>query len=457
MGVSMSQIISKFPAMMLGFIGENDLKILEYDEDIVVFESANDIEQPFDLTLCIFDLPSYDYKEYCFRNCILQKKYQSTYSYIFHVQLPEPYQGSMTKYQNALKQLESMCHCWGDMKQNSLSADHYIRKNRVMYPYEKDQVYTRSFSDQISLWSELPVETQEKKRFQTVIRHVEFSIYLDQPHMHMMVEKGACFTVDHYVQQSGLSGHPIFSANVKRLYIGNDFCFERLPSAELLHAFLKIAESQGFHVTLCFPFLYERQLTAIHNLLSVLNEWSCSSGKQAEVVVNDWGALNMLHRVYPDVDLVLGRLLNRRKKDPREEWHWQKNSYLPGYQSNFLNSTCIQSILSRYGFHRYEFESTTQKPLLPEGNHTLHFPFYQLNTSTYCNLKHRCDNFKMNQSKQSGCPGYCREIVSLYPKHLNTYGRGNSIFAFNPLVLSDPGYLEFFISHGIDRVVFSMP
>lgn len=91
----MSQIISKFPAMMLGFIGENDLKILEYDEDIVVFESANDIEQPFDLTLCIFDLPSYDYKEYCFRNCILQKKYQSTYSYIFHVQLPEPYQGSM--------------------------------------------------------------------------------------------------------------------------------------------------------------------------------------------------------------------------------------------------------------------------------------------------------------------------------------------------------------------------
>lgn len=364
---------------------------------------------------------------------------------------------SMTKYQNALKQLESMCHCWGDMKQNSLSADHYIRKNRVMYPYEKDQVYTRSFSDQISLWSELPVETQEKKRFQTVIRHVEFSIYLDQPHMHMMVEKGTCFTVDHYVQQSGLSGHPIFSANVKRLYIGDDFCFERLPSAELLHAFLKIAESQGFHVTLCFPFLYERQLTAIHNLLSVLNEWSCSSGKQAEVVVNDWGALNMLHRVYPDVDLVLGRLLNRRKKDPREEWHWQKNSYLPGYQSNFLNSTCIQSILSRYGVHRYEFESTTQKPLLPEGNHTLHFPFYQLNTSTYCNLKHRCDNFKMNQSKQSGCPGYCREIVSLYPKHLNTYGRGNSIFAFNPLVLSDPGYLEFFISHGIDRVVFSMP
>ena len=287
----MSQIISKFPAMMLGFIGENDLKILEYDEDIVVFESANDIEQPFDLTLCIFDLPSYDYKEYCFRNCILQKKYQSTYSYIFHVQLPEPYQGSMTKYQNALKQLESMCHCWGDMKQNSLSADHYIRKNRVMYPYEKDQVYTRSFSDQISLWSELPVETQEKKRFQTVIRHVEFSIYLDQPHMHMMVEKGACFTVDHYVQQSGLSGHPIFSANVKRLYIGDDFCFERLPSAELLHAFLKIAESQGFHVTLCFPFLYERQLTAIHNLLSVLNEWSCFSGKRAEVVVNDWGAL----------------------------------------------------------------------------------------------------------------------------------------------------------------------
>lgn len=85
----MSQIISKFPAMMLGFIGENDLKILEYDEDIVVFESANDIEQPFDLTLCIFDLPSYDYKEYCFRNCILQKKYQSTYSYIFHVQLPD--------------------------------------------------------------------------------------------------------------------------------------------------------------------------------------------------------------------------------------------------------------------------------------------------------------------------------------------------------------------------------
>lgn len=69
----MSQIISKFPAMMLGFIGENDLKILEYDEDIVVFESANDIEQPFDLILCIFDLPSYDLKNIVFATVSFKK------------------------------------------------------------------------------------------------------------------------------------------------------------------------------------------------------------------------------------------------------------------------------------------------------------------------------------------------------------------------------------------------
>ena len=84
-GCLYEQIISKFPAMMLGFIGENDLKILEYDEDIVVFESANDIEQPFDLTLCIFD-----YRVMIIKNIVFAtvsfKKYQSTYSLYFHVQ-----------------------------------------------------------------------------------------------------------------------------------------------------------------------------------------------------------------------------------------------------------------------------------------------------------------------------------------------------------------------------------
>ena len=106
---------------------------------------------------------------------------------------------------------------------------------------------------------------------------------------------------------------------------------------------------------------------------------------------------------------------------------------------------------------RFEFETHGNGNKVPPGTHSLHFPFYQMNTSQFCPINAECTGYSRTKQKPvQDCPMYCQEFCSLYPKHLNTIGRGNSIFGFNKEVLTDPEKLHSYLEPGIDRLVFSM-
>jgi len=98
-----------------------------------------------------------------------------------------------------------------------------------------------------------------------------------------------------------------------RIYVGDEFCFHRLPRLTELKALLQLARENGMAVTLLTPVLTDDEMRRISPLLDCLHE--CHGA--AEVVFNDWGVLHFLKERYPDFSLAAGRLLNKGFKDPR--------------------------------------------------------------------------------------------------------------------------------------------
>lgn len=98
-----------------------------------------------------------------------------------------------------------------------------------------------------------------------------------------------------------------------RIYFGQEFCERRLPGPGELAAALAEAGRRNMEFTLVTPFVTERGLGGVADLLRILDgDWPGS-----EVVVNDWGVLYLLSAKFPRIRPVLGRLLNKIPRDPR--------------------------------------------------------------------------------------------------------------------------------------------
>ena len=98
-----------------------------------------------------------------------------------------------------------------------------------------------------------------------------------------------------------------------RCVYGNEFCENLIPSQSCLRAALDGANNSGLDFTLVTPYVTDAGLNALQPLFELLNDES----REAEVVFNDWGVLNVLRRDYPRLIPVQGRLMNKSLRDPR--------------------------------------------------------------------------------------------------------------------------------------------
>ena len=109
---------------------------------------------------------------------------------------------------------------------------------------------------------------------------------------------------------------------------------------------------------------------------------------------------------------------------------------------------------------RYEWESCGYAQNFPgtlNEKNSLHFPFYQTNTSQYCPLHAICtDGERGKQKLVTNCPYFCERNMVLYPKHLHMTGRYNSLFGVDTEVLKHPEKLEAYVTAGIDRLVLGL-
>ena len=245
-----------------------------------------------------------------------------------------------------------------------------------------------------------------------------------------------------------------------RIYVGNAFCHLLFPEKRQLFEILKKAESEGLSVTVTFSYLREFMLKPVENLLDELEEWCRNRETFLEIAANDWGLLELLReqKEWEEEKEVLvpcmGTLLNKRKKDPRMGY---KQGATGGFRKNSLNAEFYRTYLrDTFGIRRYEWESCGYRQKFPEGKNSIHVPFYQTNTSQYCTLYAVCKNGERGkQELPESCPGYCREKVFLYPKHLKMVGRYNSLFGLDDRILRAEDALREYVAMGVDRIVLN--
>lgn len=229
---------------------------------------------------------------------------------------------------------------------------------------------------------------------------------------------------------------------IRRLYLGDEFCLNRLPAATELDGLLGMARDRNWPVSLLTPPLTDEGLERCTPLLDRLR----TAQPAAEVVANDWGALLFLREKYPDLDLSLGRLLNKGFKDPRLSdpggfsRHSQEAAEL--LSGCTFDSGDFQGHLSGLRVRRLE------RDLFPYGNPrvsgsedfgmSVYFPFGYVTTGRVCWIASIQRPEKKKFSLGTACDRPCNRLsmkVSRPEDRLSLFQGGNAVFYLYPQAL----------------------
>ena len=103
-----------------------------------------------------------------------------------------------------------------------------------------------------------------------------------------------------------------YKPGFSRIYFGSEFCQTLIPTVESLERALDFARSKNLEFSFVTPFVTESGLYCLEEIFGFLE----SRVENCEVIVNDWGVLEVLSRRYKGFVLSLGRLLTRQGRDP---------------------------------------------------------------------------------------------------------------------------------------------
>lgn len=188
--------------------------------------------------------------------------------------------------------------------------------------------------------------------------------------------------------------------NFSRLYFGNEFCQNLLPTPKELESVLDFASSLDF--TLVTPYVTDEGLVKLESLFALAQR----KRPDSEVVFNDWGVFNVLRQQYPSLTPVMGRLLNKMKRGPRlmtvlDRIPAESREY---FRSSNLSVPLFRRFLRDNGVKRVEFDNVLQGLDLDlKGMElSLYMAFAYVTTSRFC-LVNACDQPEK------------RELVGIFP------------------------------------------
>ncbi len=436
------------PTMVIAAVGKNDGIIHYVSDDELAIESVDEINKGSSLIISVYDFNDSEYKDYNFTITKICKQEKQAYSTVSIVSLT----GDFDCF---YKHIENISVLFSEENNNIGSIQAHIKDKRCFsnYPYDKDNVFCENFDELKMLWCSKADADQE---YQSILANIEMAYLIVNYYEYENILKHGCVnTINDYFIQNHIERTGIFSKCFSRIYMGNEFCHNMLPDKDIFVAVIEKCIAEGFNITIAFPYLIERKIQYTDALLCVINCIATKHKTKIEIIINDWGMIELVKK-YRNLCLVLGRLLNKRKKDPRIYYLWQYEKNNKFLAKNYLNNDNFIEFCDELGIDRYEFEDHLSDNELVNRKCSLHFPFYQINTSVFCPMYAQCKNY--NKHKQNlilECPKYCENYFYLYSNHLNMFGRGNSIFGINNKIMTDKEYLKNYISKGIDRLVYS--
>lgn len=443
------------PSLVMGTIDDKEIKINYIDNNNICFVSADKIDNIFKCCINIFSFDSHGYEAFCLNQCEIIEEKETNFSYAYLAKIVQIESSKINQYYKVVKRVFEYLDAknkYGVVRK--IVANGFLDKDYEVYPFKNDNEFYESIQQQYSDWYEFD-EIVRKEKMEEIVANVEFAFNINSFELYkqfsdMEIEEA----IQNNLEKSKIISCGIFVKPFSRIYIGNEFCPNIFPSTDKLITIMNKAHKKEYGITLASSYLNEDAITILKERFEAVHRWCMDKCCSVEVVVNDWGVLNII-KDYTTLTPILGRLLNRRKKDPRTSWWWGFDKISDEFMENNLNCKHFADYLHNHKVDRYEYESCINDIRIAEGDHSLHFPFYQINTSAFCLLNAHC-NLKKPELVSSGCSGYCSEFYFKYPKHLNMIGKGTSIFGFDKTIFVNIDKLKAYIEGGVDRLVCSV-
>jgi len=229
-----------------------------------------------------------------------------------------------------------------------------------------------------------------------------------------------------------------------RIYYGNEFCEHLLPSVEQIRKVKTFAKENNHDFTLVLPWITDKYSSKIISLIEELEE-------RDEVVCNDWGVIQTVIDLGLEnkINIIIGRLLNTQKKDPRayngEHRTLQSPPFLNGEFGKFLD---------KYNIKRIETDDPRNIQNF-SGTHFLghiHTPFTYITTTRKCLLANS-SSLKQKTLTIGSCKKECQDTAITMesirmPQKIML--KGNSQFLDNSNIEIDETTL---IQNGITRII----
>jgi len=452
-GMKMGSSLRLPSTIIYGFSGDDDYAISMISGDEVGFESAELFHDEEGFSIALYDFSTDSFEKYNFKKIKILTNEKKKYSYHYRIQLL----GDLKELYAHISRIQAIIATEGEINTipnlGTIQTLKFKRNALSDYAYENDEIFYATYAQQQKIWDD--ILSCDGLQYGEYLEPLEFAFYVSRyPFYKSICKKGIRNTIDTYLEQKKLKDTSLFTKKFQRLYIGNEFCPHNVMDDYTLLCILEISKEEGFSVTLALPYLLEDNINKTNEMMKMVDEWCRNNRVSIEVIINDFGMLELIKK-YETLMPILGRLLNKRKKDPRIKWLWGIKHNKVMLEENNLNCEHYTSFLESKGICRYEFETHIFDNKIDGKKASLYFPYYQINTSVFCPLYARCTTGSKHQQRLvKHCPRYCEQYVFLYPKHLNMIGRGNSVFGYEGSILTQPSYLEKYVRQGIDRLVY---
>lgn len=422
-----------------------DIQVTELAEEGFRFRIAQDMCSPQSFEISFYDMNKAEY------DIVTVTEFE------IHMDKTEEFFTSFivwTGQENYRNQVQKLARQYGRYIRLKLEDDGELEKELTEYPSELDGEHWGNLDEQKRYWF-TELENQPGTQME-IPENMEFAMEIDCPELYeKYLEENLVDFYRNYLRENHILGSGLEKRFPERIYIGNQFCHLLFPKEEILFAMLEKAKKEHTAVTLSFTYVRETMLSENFVLLKNLDHWCEQNDMKLECVINDWGMADFIKKETKHLISCLGTLLNKRKKDPRISF---KKGNRKLYEQNSFNAEFYREALNEsFGIERAEWETCGYIQEIPEGKNSLHFPFFQTNTSQYCPLYAvKKEGSRGRQKLIQKCPQYCERSVFLYPKHLNMIGKYNSLFALDRTFLENPEQLRTYENAGVDRLVLNL-
>lgn len=255
-------------------------------------------------------------------------------------------------------------------------------------------------------------------------------------------------------------------SSIERIYFGNETCEYLIPGLEEVKKayFFSIEEYEFTYVT---PYVGKY---GIEKLIPIFDFLNSQDNDEIEVVVNDFGVLQLLNTKYVNLIPTLGRLLIKIKRDPRfsvsgyttkadniknvKKVIRNQNKIL---QDNSLSVKQYQKFLKEKGIKRIGIDTVPQNVIFSGKRKTwgfpvdLYWPWTYITSNRNCSIAAYTQLGKSYHPTEEPCLKQCKlyEFTFSSDKEMfNSMQRGNAIWMSSESLDND------YFKKGFGRLIF---